>query len=124
MTALSIVPGQKVVSFTDYAGRNVQQKATYFVNKLSKDVDHASFASWLPATLRDPVEVWVRAHVGKSQDDKRHYLSAYRDGANTLTHVAVVVAKDGTFITAFRKVSTLGLDSGVRAGILEYKSYK
>lgn len=122
-TALSIVPGQRDLVFVDYAGRRVRQRVNLFLQHCT-DVDHVSYAGWLPDALANPTEVSLRAHDGPDSGLRRHYFTAYRDeDSETHTFLAVVAAANGLILTAFRRRSKGALDATLRFGTLETKSY-
>lgn len=109
--------------FQDFAGRAIDQRLGYFCTKLSADIQHAAHAGWISSTLADPIEVWDRIDRPEELLPKRHYFSAYSNPAGTvLYYVAVAVAANGTFLTAFQKDSSAGIDTK-RNGDLLHKCY-
>jgi hypothetical protein len=119
---LGIVEGQVIMSFPDYAGRVITATTAMLCGKLGVDIDHARYAGWIRATLLDPIEVWDRIDRPGDIAPKRHYFSAYHDGASEVTsYMAVVVAGDHpTFVTAYPKAGSL---DGRRNGVLVFLSY-
>lgn len=108
---LSDKTGSKLLCFQDFGGQEVSHRLGYFCSKLSTDIGHAAHAAWIPTTLADPIEVWDRIDKPGDPAPKRHYFSAYHNPAGTIFYyVAVAVAADGTFITAFQKDSGNGID--------------
>jgi hypothetical protein len=117
-----VIENQTVVTFSDYAGLTITATAAMLCGKLAVDIDHSRFAGWVRATFLDPIEVWDRFDRPDDVVPKRHYFSAYCDGAsNVMSYLAVAVAMhDRVFVTAFPKAGSL---DGRRNGDLVFLSY-
>ncbi len=131
--ALGGISGSTPISFVDYSGMVVSQTADYFGNKLlglrrrgneqRVDVGHAVYVGWIAETLLNPIEVWDRRDKPTDPELKRHYYSAYTDATGAiLSYMAIAVAANGTFITAFQKASSIAIDAR-RDGIPLYRCY-
>jgi Barnase-EndoU-ColicinE5/D-RelE like nuclease len=115
------IENRAIVVFLDYAGRTITATAAMLRGKLAVDVDHARFAGWVRATLVDPIEVWDRIDRAEDAAPKRHYFSAYHDGmSDVISYMAVAVAADGAFVTAYPKAGSL---DGRRNGELVFLCY-
>lgn len=115
--------GTKRVQLVDVTGRIIHAPLGYLGLHLSKDADHWTFAAWTPMTIETPIEVWDREEPGKGI--RRYYLSAYQSGsANGRPHIHCVSigAKNGAFVTSFRKPGSAGID-GKRKGDPIYRCY-
>lgn len=118
---LGIEDGRHIVAFVDYADRTITASAAMLCGKLAVDVDHARHAGWVRRTLLDPIEVWDRWDLPGDAEPKRHYFSAYTDGAsNPMSYIVVVTYSDRHFVTAFPKAGSL---DGKRTGHLVFRAY-
>ena len=84
----------------DFEGRTFRA-SNGLVKKLSQYANHAAYAGWIEAAIREPLEVWEHADP-KTPDlrPRRHYFAAYLGPSGATTHL-VVAAFENVLINGF-----------------------